>query len=154
MGQVERSTEGGGGQITNLWKQSETRTQGRYYQKQLTCGEAWILFSRIFFGVFFCDIYIFLGGSLIVTVSCSICPPLRQRIKFWNGQYNIFKNTTYLQKRNFPPNFKNILSNHISIWRKKNWNFSCIWHFFGGVLKIKFFWGDQCMYVDPGQVDF
>ena len=31
-------------------------------------------------------------------VSCSICPPLRMGIKFWNGQYNIFKNTTYPQK--------------------------------------------------------
>ena len=42
-------------------------------------------------------------------MSCSIWPPLRQGIKFWNGQYNIFKNTTYLKKRNALPNFKNIL---------------------------------------------
>ena len=55
-----------------------------------------------------CFLVHFLGGS-IVTMSCSIWPPLRQGIKFWNGQYNIFKNTTYLKKRNALPNFKNIL---------------------------------------------
>ena len=62
-----------------------------------------------------CFLVHFLGGS-IVTMSCSIWPPLRQGIKFWNGQYNIFKNTTYLKKRNALPNFKNILENILLLY--------------------------------------
>ena len=58
-----------------------------------------------------CFLVHFLGGS-IVTMSCSIWPPLRQGIKFWNGQYNIFKNTTYLQNRHLLPNFKIFLAKH------------------------------------------